>query len=150
MVYYTHMDIDLIHWIGIGLHELMTMPEPVQRESVNPMRRENSMEDVITGTGNVYSDLGNPDAKSMLVKAHLATAIADSIEARKLTQSQAAEILGLAQPKLSNLLNGRFRGISEAKMMDCLTRLGRDIRIVIGMERPRRKKPGKIQVMQEA
>ncbi len=144
------MEIEIIHWIGTGLHKLMTMPEPVQRESVNPMRKKYSMVDVITGTGNVYSDLGNPDAKSMLVKAHLATAIADSIDSRKLTQAQAAEILGLAQPKLSNLLNGRFRGISEAKMMDCLTRLGRDVRIVIGLERPRRKRPGKIQVIQEA
>lgn len=107
------------------------------------------MDEVITGSGNVYADLGFPDAESMLVKAHMATAIADSIDSRKLTQKQAAEILGMTQPKLSNLLNGRFRGISEAKMMDCLVRLGRDVRIIIGHERPRRKKPGKIEILQE-
>ena len=110
----------------------------------------NSMEEqVIEGTGNVYTDLGIPDSETMLVKAHLATAIADSIASQKLTQSQAAEILGMTQPKLSNLLNGRFRGISEAKMMECLTRLGRDVRIVIGQKQPRRKKPGRIEVLQE-
>ncbi len=108
------------------------------------------MEQVIEGTGNVYADLDIPDAETMLVKAHLATAIAESIASRKLTQQRAAEILGIAQSKLSNLLNGRFRGISEAKMMDCLVRLGRDVRIVIGQERPRRKKHGTIQVLQEA
>ena len=108
------------------------------------------MEQVIEGTGNVYADLAIPDAGAMLVKAHLATAIADSIAARKLTQQQAAEILGIAQSKLSNLLHGRFRGISEAKMMDCLVRLGRDVRIIIGQERPRRTKPGKLEVLQDA
>ncbi len=108
------------------------------------------MNQVLEGSRNVYADLGIPEAKMMLVKAHLATAIADSIATRGLTQKHAAEILGIPQPKLSNLLNGRFRGISEAKMMDCLARLGRDIRIIIGQERPRRKKPGKVEVLQEA
>ncbi len=109
------------------------------------------MEEQITeGTGNVYADLGLPDSETMLVKAQLATAIADSIAVRKLTQKQAAEILGMAQPKLSHLLNGRFRGTSVARLMECLARLGRDVRIIIGQERPRRRKPGKIEVLQEA
>ena len=108
------------------------------------------MTEIIEGSGNVYSDLGLPDAGEMLVKAHLATVVANIIAVRKLTQVQAAKILGLPQPKLSNLLNGRFRGISEAKMMECLLRLGRDVRIVVGKNRPRRKLPGKIEVLQEA
>ncbi|MBI1821912.1 MAG: XRE family transcriptional regulator, partial [Nitrospirae bacterium] len=45
---------------------------------------------------------------------------------------KAAQILGLTQPKLSNLLSGKFRGISEAKMLECLARLGRDVKIVVG------------------
>lgn len=108
------------------------------------------MDQIYEGTGNVYADLGVPEAETMLVKAHLATAIADSIAVRKLTQKHAAEILGMTQPKLSNLLNGHFRGISEAKLMECLSRLGRDVRIIIGQERPRRRRPGKIEVLQEA
>lgn len=108
------------------------------------------MKDMIEGTGNIYADLGFPDAEEMLVKAQLATAIGDIIAARKLTQQQAADIVGLTQPKLSQLLNGRFRGISETKMMECLARLGRDVRIVIGQERPRRRNPARIEVLQEA
>jgi predicted XRE-type DNA-binding protein len=108
------------------------------------------MDEVIEGTGNVYADLELPDPETMLIKAHLATAIADSIVSRKLTQSRAAEILGMTQTKLAQLLGGHFRGISEARMMECLARLGRDVRIVIGQKRPRRKKPGKIEVLQEA
>ena len=49
-------------------------------------------------------------------------------------QQQAAQLLGMTQPKLSNLLRGQFRGISEAKMLECLVRLGRDVEIVVGKE----------------
>jgi predicted XRE-type DNA-binding protein len=70
----------------------------------------------------------------MLVKAKLAARIGESIEARGWSQTEAAEVLGLSQPKLSNLLRGHFRGVSEAKMIACLARLGRDVRIVVGKE----------------
>ncbi len=78
---------------------------------------------------NVYADLGMADAGEMLVKARLATKIAEIIRQRKLTQDKAAKILGVPQPKLSNMLRGKFRGISEAKMLECLTKLGRDVEI---------------------
>ena len=83
-------------------------------------------------TGNVYADLGMADADEMLVKAQLATKIGEIIKGRKWSQQQAAKVLGMTQPKLSKMLCGQFRGISEAKMLDCLARLGRDVRIVIG------------------
>lgn len=83
------------------------------------------------GSANVYADLGMPDADEMLVKAQLATRIAQIIKRGKLTQVEAAQRLGMPQPRLSNMLRGRFRGISEAKMMDCLTRLGSDVEIVV-------------------
>ena len=85
-------------------------------------------------SGNVYADIGVPDAEEMLLKAQLASRIAALIQGKGLTQSQAAELLGIPQPKLSLMLRGQFRGISEAKMLECLARLGRDIRIVIGPE----------------
>ena len=66
------------------------------------------MNGVMEGSGNVYADLGYPDAKEMLVKAQLAAAINGIISAKELTQSQAAEILGMTQPKLSRILQ-RFR-----------------------------------------
>jgi predicted XRE-type DNA-binding protein len=83
------------------------------------------------GSGNVYTDLGYPDSESMLVKAQLAAKIAEILQRRALTQARAAEILGLTQPKVSDLLKGRFRGISEHRLLECLTRLGRDVHIVI-------------------
>jgi predicted XRE-type DNA-binding protein len=100
--------------------------------------RENEMIDIEKGTGNVYADLGMADADEMIVKAQLATKIGEIIKARKWSQQQAANVLGLTQPKLSKMLRGQFRGISEAKMLDCLTRLGRDVQIVVG---PARRAP---------
>jgi predicted XRE-type DNA-binding protein len=87
------------------------------------------------GSGNVYADLDFPDADEMLVKAQLATKIGEIIKAHRWNQQKAAEVVGLTQPKLSSLLRGQFRGISEAKMLDCLARLGRDVRIVVGPAR---------------
>ena len=84
---------------------------------------------------NVYADLGFKDAGEMLVKAQLVVKIAEILRDRGWSQLEAATVLGLTQPKLSKMLRGQFRGISEAKMLDCLTRLGRDIQIVIGSER---------------
>ena len=83
------------------------------------------------GSGNVYADLGYPDSESMLVKAQLVAKIAEIVQRRALTQTRTAEILGLTQPKVSALLKGRFRGVSEHRLLECLTRLGRDVHIVI-------------------
>jgi predicted XRE-type DNA-binding protein len=83
------------------------------------------------GSGNVYTDLGYRNSESMLVKAQLAAKLAEILQRRALTQARAAEILGLTQPKVSALLKGRFRGISEHRLLECLTRLGRDVHIVI-------------------
>lgn len=82
-------------------------------------------------SGNPYADLGVPDADDMLVKAGLAREIAQIIKTRRLTQQRAAELLGMTQPKLSEMLRGRFRGISQAKMIECPNRLGRDASIVV-------------------
>ena len=81
---------------------------------------------------NVYEQLGFPDAEEMLVKAQLVTQIAEILRERGWSQQQAARVLGLTQPKLSKMLRGQFRGISEMKMMDCLLRLGRAVKIVVG------------------
>jgi predicted XRE-type DNA-binding protein len=83
---------------------------------------------------NVYADLGFPDAGEMLVKAQLVVKIAEILRERGWSQQQAAQVLGLTQPKLSRMLRGQFRGISEMKMMDCLVRLGRAVKIVVGPE----------------
>ena len=104
------------------------------------------MSDIEISNGNVYADIGVENADEMLVKAQLAASIQEILSTRSLTQTQAAEILGLPQPKLSRMLHGHFRGISEAKMMDCITRLGRDVRIVIGPEH-RIAQAGRVEVV---
>ena len=104
------------------------------------------MSNIEHGSTNVYADLGLPDAEEMQVKAQLATKIGDIIKRRKLTQVQAAELLGIPQPKLSGLLRGQFRGISESKMLECLTRLGRDIEIVV-KSAPRSRSEGHVSVV---
>ncbi len=94
-----------------------------------------------TGTDNVYQDLGFDDAQEMQVKASLAIKIGDIIKHRHLTQQQAAELLDMPQPKVSAMLRGQFRGISESKMIACLNALGRDVQIVI-KKAPRTKQTG--------
>jgi len=98
------------------------------------------------GSTNVYADLGRLDAVEMLIKAQLATKIGEIIKRRRLTQIAAAKLVGMPQPKLSGLLRGQFRGVSEAKMLHCLTRLGRDVRIVVGPPR-RHSAVGHIEVL---
>lgn len=104
------------------------------------------MIEIEKSSGNVYEDLATPEASEMQVKSQLAAKIGEIIKARHLTQVQAAEILGLTQPKLSQMLRGKFRGISESKMMDCLLLLGRDVQIVI-KSAPRSRKEGRIEVV---
>jgi predicted XRE-type DNA-binding protein len=104
------------------------------------------MKNIERGSTNVYADLGLDNAEEMLVKAQLATEINDIIKQRKLTQVQAAELLGITQPKLSGVLRGKFRGISESKMLECLTRLGRDIEIVV-KSTPRSRTEGHVKVV---
>lgn len=104
------------------------------------------MSKIEKGSMNVYADLGLADADEMLVKSQLATKIAEIIKLRKMTQTQAASVLGIPQPKLSNMLRGRFRGISEAKMLECLTLLGRDVQILIKAA-PKARKAGQVSVV---
>jgi predicted XRE-type DNA-binding protein len=102
-----------------------------------PMPEEHNMsQNIDISSGNVYADIGLDNADEMQVKAQLATTIGNIIKSRRLTQVEAAKLLGMTQPRLSNMLRGQFRGISEVKMLECLTRLGRDVQIVVG--RPRR------------
>jgi predicted XRE-type DNA-binding protein len=82
-------------------------------------------------SGNIFADIGFANDQEMLVKANLALKISEIITQRRLTQMEAALVLGMPQPKLSKLLRGQFHGVSEAMMLECLNKLGRDIQIVI-------------------
>jgi predicted XRE-type DNA-binding protein len=94
------------------------------------------------GSTNVYADLGYKSAEEMLVKAQL---VCGDTDRARYTQTKAAELLGIPQPKLSKMLRGQFRGFSERKLMDYLTMLGRDIDIVV-RSTPKRKGQGAVSV----
>jgi predicted XRE-type DNA-binding protein len=96
-------------------------------------------------SGNVYADLGFPDSEDMLIKAQLVTKIAEIIQQRRLTQAQAAKLLRLTQPKISRLLRGEFRGISERRLLQCLTRLGRDVQIIV-KQTPQQRAQGRLTI----
>lgn len=89
-------------------------------------------------SGNVFADLNLPDADDLLAKAELAAKIIAEVQRRRLTQAQAAEILGIDQPKVSALKQGRLSGFSIERLMRLLVRLGRDVEITV----KRRSVPG--------
>lgn len=89
------------------------------------------MNSIEKSSGNIFADIGFANDQEMLVKANLALKISEIISQRRLTQMEAALVLGMPQPKLSKLLRGQFHGVSETKMLECLNKLGRDIQIVI-------------------
>lgn len=83
------------------------------------------------GSGNVFADLGYPNADEHLVKARLVHAISQAINDRRLSQSEAAALIGLDQPKVSKLLRGSFQGYSSDRLMHILNLLGQDVNITI-------------------
>ena len=86
----------------------------------------------IEGSTNVYADLGYADAAEMQRKSELAAEITRVINARRLTQEGAATLLGIDQSKVLGITRGLFRGVSEAKLLELVARLGHDIKIVVG------------------
>jgi predicted XRE-type DNA-binding protein len=96
-------------------------------------------------SGNVFADLGLQDATERQTKVQLAVAIRREIDARGWSQAEAAEVLGVNQPKVSALFNYRLDGFSVERLMNFLTALGHDVEIVI---RPRRagRRTGRILV----
>ncbi len=86
---------------------------------------------VVYGSGNVFADIGLPDAEGELAKAKLALAVRKTIESRGLTQADAAKSMGLDQPKVSKIVRGRLSEFSTEKLLRCLLRLGMDVDIVI-------------------
>ncbi len=82
-------------------------------------------------SGNVFADLGLAHAEELQAKAELAHQIGCIIEERRLTQAEAADLLGIDQPKVSALVRGRLSGFSMERLYRCLNRLGHDVEIVV-------------------
>jgi predicted XRE-type DNA-binding protein len=106
------------------------------------MTRSNELT-IEEGGTNVCAGLGYAEAVEMQRKSQLAAEIARAIKARRLTQLEAAELLGIDQSKVSRITRGQFRDISEAKLLQLVTRLGHDVKIVVG---PVRRRAGKIEL----
>lgn len=100
---------------------------------------------VEVGSGNVFKDLGLPDAEQRLAKAELARVTRKLLQERDLSQAEAAELLGISQPDVSDLVRGRLARFSLERLERFLLALGVDIRIQIGPRR-RPKKRGALTV----
>ena len=87
--------------------------------------------EVQRSSGNVFADLGVPDADKLKIKAGLVIEIRKAMRLLGLTQQEAAKRMGITQPKVSDMMRGDFTNLSERKLMDCLTRLGYDIEIKV-------------------
>jgi predicted XRE-type DNA-binding protein len=88
--------------------------------------RKDFKPDYEIGSSNIYADLGRAAAGSLLIKAQLVSKISEILDEQGLTRIKAAARLGIPLPKLSSMLRGQFSGLSERKLMDCITRLGKD------------------------
>lgn len=86
---------------------------------------------VTASSGNIFADLGRPDAEEAQVRIRLAQQIAQLIDRKGLSLTEAAELIGLDQPIVSALLRGRLSGFSTDCMLRCLMLLGQDIDIVV-------------------
>ena len=95
--------------------------------------------DHTVGSGNVFADLGFPNAEEMLAKAELAQKITSIIQRRRLTQAQAANVLGVDQPKVSALKRSRLSGFSLERLVRFLILLGRDVEIIVKKRRPTKR-----------
>ena len=82
-------------------------------------------------SGNVFADLGLPDADRRKIKSGLVIEITKAVRNLGLSQEEAGRRMGLSQPKVSGLFRGDFSNVSERKLMDCLNRLGFDVEIKV-------------------
>jgi predicted XRE-type DNA-binding protein len=96
-------------------------------------------------SGNVFADLNLPQADDLLAKAELAAKIIEEIQRRRITQAQAAAILGVDQPKVSALKQGKLTAFSIERLMRFLLLLGRDIEITV-KGRPRSRSVARLRV----
>lgn len=97
-------------------------------------------------SGNVFADLGLPDAVELDTKVRLAVAINQGIDARQWTQTRVASVLGINQPKVSALKHYKLAGFSVERLMGFLTALGSDIEIRIRAPKRASSTPGRISV----
>lgn len=95
------------------------------------MNRKDDEKRILESSGNVFADLELPDAEDRCLKAKIASQISQIIESRNLNQKEAAELLGVDQPKISALLRGKLRGFSIERLFHFLGDLDMQVDIII-------------------
>lgn len=108
-------------------------------------RNHDPKSEIHPSSAGVYADLRIADAEEYIAKSELAVRIFKIIKSRRLTQAAAGKLLGISQPKVSTLLNGRLDGFSTDRLFRFLNALGCDVRITVS--RPYPRFPGRVQVM---
>src|SRR5688572_6675296 len=109
-------------------------------KAMNSRKSKPNNDGVEISSGNVFADLGFEDAEERLLKANLATKIAQLIEKKGWTQAQTAQRTALDQPKVSRLLRGQLSGFSADRLFAVLNRLGHSVEVRISAkERPPEK-----------
>lgn len=109
-------------------------------------KRPTESVEITRGSRNVFEDLGYPDATERQAKLRLAYALNQVLEQQQLTQTAAAQLLGLTQPKISALRHYKLAGFSVERLMTLLTVLDRDVEIVI-RKKPRSRSAARISVV---
>ena len=109
------------------------------------MANARNSEMVVQSSGNVFTDLLLPNAVEKQIRIRLAVAINQVIQERHLSQTAAAQLLAINQPKISALVNYRLEGFSVERLMSFLNSLDRDVEIVI-RKKPRSKRAARIVV----
>jgi predicted XRE-type DNA-binding protein len=113
------------------------------KKGAKPATRKRSRatkQKVELSSGNVFADIGFKDSDERLLKAKLATKIAELVEKKGWTQAQTAQRTALDQPKVSKLLRGQLSGFSADRLLAILNRLGHSVEVRISAkERPPEK-----------
>jgi phage-related protein len=119
--------------IKTPLPEIEKIESRLKDKTQKQLTRREKMKNVkvTKSSGNVFADLGLPNADEHLVKAEIVLGIADRVKTRGLTQAQVAKLIGLAQPDVSKLLRGNFAGYSFERLFGFLRALGNDVEIKV-------------------
>ncbi|MBZ0315517.1 MAG: helix-turn-helix domain-containing protein [Anaerolineae bacterium] len=99
------------------------------------LKNKNGIE-FVEGSGNVFADLGLPNADELYLRASLGTEIVKIIRKKGYSQKEVAKILGIKQPEVSALLNAKFQRFSQEKLISFLNKLDYKITIQVSPHNP--------------
>lgn len=118
------------------------------KSSLNGRRPGKTEVPIERGSGNVFKDLGLPEPDEALTRAELSIHIEQIIGRRGLTQVQAARLMGVQQPTVSDIVRGQLAGYSTDRLFRFLNALGHDVKIVVSARRGRAPLVGRVRVVE--